>query len=299
MTTAVASTLRVLVLVALVMLALRAPAAERVVRREVFFREGYDMVPLRRTANHHWYLTGKLDGRRRSCLIDSGWSYTAVSTNTARFLVRSNAVGELRLGNVVLSNQPIAVLDLRAENEPTSYDVVLGLDFLLRHAALLDCGAGRLFLKRGETQSAGRLYETNLVAAGWQAVHLNQLQPPALVCPVDLAGSRLMWLVDSGAVWSCLDSAEALRLGIASAPSLSRIHGPAATARTVAVAELRGWKIGTFLQPDASVAVLNLASLGMGKEGKLFPQITGILGGAELLSRRAIIDFGTRKLWLK
>ena len=101
-------------------------------------------------------------------------------------------------------------------------------------------------------------------------------------------------------MWSCLDLAFAAQAGLQTGAALQRMAGPGANRqRAFRVAELKSWTLGTAPMPDRTVAVFALADWGMGVGGKLFPEVHGILGGAELKSGAALIDCGNRKLWLR
>jgi hypothetical protein len=50
---------------------------------------------------------------------------------------------------------------------------------------------------------------------------------------------------------------------------------------------------------DVNLAVFSLKPWGLGIDGKLFNDVSGILGGAELIANGAVIDFSSRKLWLR
>lgn len=275
--------------------------AERWNLAQTLADQGYDAVALRRTGEHHLFLFAKVDGRRRSCLLDTGWSFTTFSTNTAGRLAVSNLIPRLTLGRVVLTNESGLVQDLRVRGQPAPYDMVLGCDFLRRHHAIIDCAAPRLYLRNAPLPvGAHRAWEQAMRGAGFQEINLQLRAPPALTCTAtinDVAGN---WLVDSGAMWSCLDDQVAQTLQVRARPTLNRMMGAAANdARAFAVADLKSWRLDAMPMPATSVAVFPLKDWGMGPSGKIFPDVGGILGGAELHKFRAVIDCGGLKLWVR
>jgi predicted aspartyl protease len=262
---------------------------------------GYEVVALQRTQANHWYVVGRAEGRRRSCLVDTGWSYTTVTTNTAARLDQTNLISALRLNRVTLGKVPVQVADLRVNGQPVSYDVVLGADFLVRHQALLDCGNARLYLRTTPPTAGERgQLETTLKELGWITIPLTRLDPPAWSIATQVNQHPLALLVDSGATWSCVDPHFAALLGLRVTPSLHQISGPAAAGRrNFSVAALREWRWGEQAVAPRNVAVFPLREWGLGPEGKLFPQLGGILGGAELLDARAVLDASGDQLWLR
>jgi predicted aspartyl protease len=288
-------------LLALVLMSGFAAAAERQSLGAKLGDAGFDTVRLRRTGQQHLFIFGQVEGRRRSCLVDTGWSFTTVSTNTAGRLVASNAVQQLKLGRVVLTNVPVVVSDLRVNGQPTAYDVVLGCDFLLRHQAIVDCGGDRLFLRRAEVLSAHDFdLGMFLSEAGWVEIPLQQRTPPAVTIAAHFNGQATELLVDSGAMWSCLDQRFAAAAGLRARASLNRMTGPAVgQQRAYAVADVKSWSLGLTPRGERTFAVFDLADWGLGAGGKLFPDVAGILGGAELKVWEALIDCGNRKLWVR
>ncbi|MGC3959871.1 MAG: pepsin/retropepsin-like aspartic protease family protein [Verrucomicrobiota bacterium] len=262
---------------------------------------GYETVPLRRTGQNHWFLFGQIEGRKRSCLVDTGWSFTTISTNTAGRLQETHLIRTLQLGSVTLTNIPTRASELRVNGQPTGYDMVLGCDFLLRSHAIIDCDNNRLFLRtRPSAATDWSGWETILTRAGWTNIALQERSPAALTCSARIHGQATELLVDSGAMWSCLDQTVATRAGLPTRMSAQRMTGPGANRqRAFQVAELKSWTLGPATMPERTFAVFALGDWGLGAAGKLFPEVGGILGGAELKSSAALIDCGNRRLWLR
>jgi predicted aspartyl protease len=267
----------------------------------VFEALDYETVTLRRTAANHWYGVGRIEERRRSCLVDTGWSFTTVTTNTARWLTQTNGVARMNLGRVLITNTPVRVANLRVNDRATAYDVVLGADFLLRHHAVLDCGSARLYLRQNPlTPPEQEKFERELMERGWVAVTLKRRTPPTWSVAAQINDQHVELLVDNGATWSCLDPQFARLAGLHPQPSLHQISGPAATgSRNISVAQVRNWRWGEQVVSPRSVAVFPLGEWGLGPQGKLFPEVGGILGGAELLAAQAVIDCSSDKLWIR
>lgn len=275
--------------------------AERVDLSTILPEAGYERIELRRTGENHWFLFGEVNGRRRSCLVDTGWSLATVSTNTAAHLNPSDIIAALELGWVVLTNQPVVVQDMRINGRPAPYDVVLGCDFLIRHHAVMDCANNRLYLRRTlpspwQTEEL----EHRLRGAGWIEIDLKLHEPPALTCEMRIKDQPITFLVDSGAVWSCLDTKTAQTLDLHVTPSPNRIRGAgAAGERELSVAKLKRVRIGDREIRHISVAVFSLTDWGLGPDGKVLKNVGGILGGRELAAAGALIDCRRLKLWLR
>jgi len=264
-------------------------------------RLGYQEIELRRTGENHLFLFARVNGRRRSCLVDTGWSLTTISTNTAQQRPTPGSLDELNLGRVTLTNEPTVVRDLRVNGQPTAFDLVLGCDFLIRHHAVIDCAGRRLYLRR-EALANEPMSELAawLRGRGFVALELKQHNPLALTCAAKLNGRDVAMLMDTGAMWSCLDKETARALELRVDPSANQITGAAAAGKRgfgvtcVARFEIGGWK-----RVDVNFAVLGLADWGLGPRGQLLNDVGGILGGDQLLANAAVIDCGQLRLWLR
>jgi predicted aspartyl protease len=264
-------------------------------------RLGYQEIELRRTGENHLFLFARVNGHRSSCLVDTGWSLTTISTNTAQRLTSTESLGELKLGAVTLTNEPTAVRDLRVKGQPTAFDLVLGCDFLLRHHAVIDCLGRRLYLRwealAGESKTE---LAASLRGRAFVALDLKRHNPLALTCPARLNGRDVELLVDTGAMWSCLDTEIARALGLRVEPSANQITGAAAVGkRALGVTRVEHFEIGGWKRADVNLAVLALADWGLGPNGQLLEGVGGILGGDQLLANAAVIDCGQLKLWLR
>ncbi len=276
-------------------------AAAQRIPAAVLSQLGYELIELRRTGQNHLFLFAQVNNRRRSCLVDTGWSFTTVSTNTAARLNPPLTIGQFKLGRVILTNEPVMVQDMRVNGRPAPYDVVLGCDFLTRHHAVIDCANNRLYLRRtAPSPEQAEVLERQLRNAGKLAIELKRHRPPALTCQAKINQQPVALLVDSGAVWSCLDAKTAAALNLQLSPSPNRIRGAgAAGQRELAVADLKQLQIGEREVRRLSVAVLNLADWGLGADGKVLENVGGILGGGELATLGAVIDCHQLKLWLQ
>ena len=262
---------------------------------------GYEQIELRRTDENRMFLFARVNGRKRSCLVDSGWSFTTISTNTAARLVNSNVIDRLELGGALFTNQSVITRDVRINGQPASFNVVLGCDFLLAHYAVLDCANRRLYLRRNaptidETARREKAFtDSNRVSA-----QMKLRSPPALTIAARLNGHDTDVLVDSGAMWSCLDTKIAREFSLRLTPSPNQISGAVITdKKNYLVTTVRELTVAGKTIKDVNLAVLSLEDWGFGPDGKLFSDVGGILGGAELVVNGAVLDFSSKKLWLR
>ena len=279
---------------------LRAAGADAADLDRTLRQLGYEQIILRGTAEHHLFLFGRVNGRQRSCLVDTGWSYTTINLNTARHLTTPGTVNELRLGRVTLTNEPVRAQDLRMNGQPASFDLVLGCDFLIRHHAVIDCAGRRLYLRPEPLANGAR---KALAAAlhrrgGGGGARLTRRAPLALTCAAKLNGGDVELLVDTGAMWSCLDSQVTQALGLRVAASPNQMSGATtARKREFGVTRVTAFELGGRKTAHVNFAVLDLADWGLGLDGQILGSVGGILGGDELAASRAVIDCDQLQLW--
>lgn len=261
-------------------------------------RLGFETTELRRTEQNHLYISGRANGRRVSCLVDTGWSFTTLQPGNG---VTGEAIAALRLGRVTFTNQPVRVEAIQFNRQPASFDLVLGLDFLRQHSAVLDCGQRRLFTRPApHADEATNDLATVLGQAGFREVPLRLKTPPAFTVTAVVNGERVELLVDSGAVWSCLDQRQVTRLGLQPQNSTTRITGAGATGiRPVAVANVKSLQLGAVEIKGQTLALLDLADWGFAAPEKTLSEVQGILGGDLLAALNAVIDCPRLKLWLQ
>jgi predicted aspartyl protease len=277
---------------------LSASAAEGRGERDVFLRLGYEPIALRRTAENHLFLLGQVNGRKRSCLVDTGWSFTTAQADKS---LPMSPPEILKLGRTTFTNQPVRAEKVFFNGQHASFDVVLGLDFLGRNFAVLDCGNRRLFTRRAAlSDAAQRDFDDTLRRAGYCEIELQFKTPPALTLVARMNGEPVELLLDSGAVWSCVDERQCARLGLKPMPSAARITGAGATGRrSVAVADVKSLQLGVVELKDHTLALFDLADWGFAAPDQALSEVQGILGGDLLAATRAVIDCHRLKLWLK
>lgn len=271
---------------------------------------GYRCAPLQRSADGHLHLRARLNGHRSVTLVDTGWSFSTLAASKAKRLFKLSAtapptgsalIQRVELGKLAFRDQPVRIEPLLFHGQPASFECVLGLDFLRRHFALLDCGRGRLYLRHAAPSAAEvERLESLLRQSGYSAVTLRLNEPPALTCLSRVNGQDLELLVDSAAVWSVLDAHHLERLKLRAEPTLARLTGAGNTGtRPVLLAEPRTFELEHIALHAPRFAVMNLADWDMAAPDTPLPKVGGILGAPELRALEAWLDCHGLKLWVR
>jgi len=248
-------------------------------------------VDLRRTEENHLFVWGRANGKKLSVLVDTGWSHTtwnvSGSTNTS-----STNIARLGLGSVTLTNVPAVVQDVRFNGQPASFGLVLGVDFFRNRDAMIDCAKRKLYLHTSRS--------TKPISPDYIPVPMTLKNPLALTCPVMVNGHPVELLVDTAAVWTCLDGRQLARLDLKPKPTPRKITGAGNTGkRNLAVAETREFKVGGVVLKNVNCAVVDLKDWGLAAPGARLAEVQGILGGGELARLNAFIDCRSLTLWIK
>jgi predicted aspartyl protease len=286
-----------------------------------FARLGWEPIALRRTEENHLCLSGRLNGQRQSVLVDTGWSFTTVSTNAARQLKTQADPGatsrdpffrpneqaaavlldRLKLGPVEFVNQPALAQNLVFNGRRAPFDVVLGCDFLIRNFGVVDCLNRRLYVRHvGPSEQQQAELEATLRRSGFVAVPLHGQTPLTLAGPARVNGEPLEMLVDSAAPWTCVDVRQVERLRLKPTASPAKLTGVGRTGtHRVGVATVKSFRLADVEVKLANVAVLDLADWGLAAPDAALSEVQGLLGGEMLAAMSAVIDCHASRLWLK
>lgn len=261
-------------------------------------RLDFETIELRRTGDNHLYRSGRVNGQRRSCLVDTGWSFTTLQAGKTPALA---TLERLEFGRVAFTNQPVRVENIVFNGQPAAFDLVLGLDFLRANFAVLDFGGRRLFTRAAPLPDEAQTdFEQTLRRAGFCEIALQLKTPLALTFAAQVNGESVEMLLDSGAAWTCLDQRQCARLKLKPLPSATKIIGAGKTGgRSVAVTEVKSLQLGGVGLPDVTLALFDLADWGFAAPEKTLSEVQGILGGEWLAATSAVIDCHRLRLWVK
>ena len=173
-------------------------------------------------------------------------------------------------------------------------DGVLGLDVLLRHKALINCGTKLVFFK---VDQARRINLGSVAASEkFTRVPIQREETGALTVPCSIGGQPTRLLVDTGAFVTIFHEGFVKSLGLAAEPTgISAEFGRGASKR-ISAAKLDDFNIGVFKMPPEKFGVAPLPQFAL-QQGS--SKIAGILGMDSLYTYHAIIDLDGMGLFLK
>ncbi len=273
---------------------------------------------------------GRLTGKKRSFLLDTGWGVTTLDDRAARGLKTLGELNvklddglggqlsdpdivlmeELTLGRAAFLNQPAVQRKLKAGASPWEQDGVLGMDFFFRNHCLFDCAGQRLYVRASKPS----VETTDTLAKSFRLsgfIEVPMAGRYGTTIDVEINGQTIKFLVDTGAFATIVDDSQAVRLGLkklksASPPTGSRIRedvegrvfGAGEIGQeTLYASDVKSFRIASQPWRKVQVGVADLARWGVAKPGTRNPENQGLLGAELLVQHHALIDFTGSRLW--
>ena len=208
-------------------------------------------------------------------------------------------IPQMDFAGLTLKNIPAVFVDLTSMNQLQQRngergplgDCILGLDALCRLHAVIDCGAGKIFLHPATPRESA--------PSGWRAVPM-RLVGQHLIVPVVLNDFHAAFMVDTGSPASIIDSAlcfnQRIPVGDPNLP-IEAIHHKI----TAALATISDVQIGSVDLGQTHVAVFDFNTL-TGADGKTSGAalpFNGLIGAQTLERLKAIIDCNTMQLYIR
>jgi predicted aspartyl protease len=280
----------------------------------------YEELPLIRSAQNHLLVRAEINGKSALLGVDTGAPVSAVALNRrahfgmapinskstipTRLSINGafNSVAiarNLRLGALNLVDEPMVMVDLgglRRSNKRDEIDGILGADILFPTKAVLDCQRQILILKINPSVP-GTIPGFDLT--GFRRIPIHVSDGFNLYVDGSVNGKKARLMVDTGAFATLLHSrfVRGMKIPLRETPFSS--SGVNLKQRGVQMATISRLSIGSMDLERKDVGVINLEGLIHGGLLDASPPVAGLLGSEILRRHHAIIDFGTKTLYLK
>jgi hypothetical protein len=290
----------------------------------VLIEEGYTPISLKRVGNH-FYVSCKLNGRSTRLIVDTGAGGTVIASGTLKSLgaplterqgkvygflglaAKNIKVGEIKdfqVGPYQAGTHPVGAWDFSYQISPRGSDMdgLLGIDFLHRHQAIIDCFRMHLFLKSPSAPSSSAALSAGLRAGGCTEIPMQYVAYRGLTVPVRINGRSGYLVIDTGMTHTLLNqqAIAGLNMPLASAARLGRggwaMQDVGKHVSRVQLTHFTTMEIGNFSVPSQWVLV---GDLPYSKEGRTENLFFGYLGQDLLACYVGIVDCGALKLFLR
>ncbi len=296
--------------------------------------EGYTIVPLRRSAGPHLEAVARINGVIGRFLVDTGAQITVVnSTSLGKFHLAAvktgvrvyGAVGgpgetiqaalasRLQLGPCEASPFLLGVSDLSALNQGrpgrdnVPFDGIIGADVLQTFSFIIDCNGLRLYARPDANTHGGNQTTSNVSSElsgllrrrGYAEIPMKRLSISDFEITANVNGHRALWLVDTGAAITLLDTVISRRAGIKLNRTNFTVGGAGGGRRRIDIGIVENLKLSSMQVRSAVIAVsdISINNAALQEQGK--PPIDGYLGADFLRERGAVIDCAQMRLYLR
>ncbi len=283
----------------------------------------FQALSLERSRQNHLLVRVEINGKPALLGVDTGAPVSAISAarrshfgltsipGTSRLPARLRINGgfnrvtiahRLRIGALTLVDEPMVAIDLSAparasrEFHEQEIDGILGADILFPTEAVLDCKEQILFMKI-DPDVKGTVPGIN--HRGWKTMPIRVTEGWNLYVDSKLNGKPAQLMIDTGAFTTLIHRSfvKEMRLKTRDTPYTSGAVN--LDERGLQLAVIRRFAVGPYLVKGKEVGVMDLDGLIHGDLLKGKPPVAGLLGSEFLRRNHAIIDFGTRTLYLK
>ena len=285
----------------------------------------YEALPLERSSQNHLLVRAEINGKPAVLLVDTGAPLSAVAIDRAshfgmdpvnaksKIPSRLNINGafnamsiarSLRLGALNLVDEAMVLIDFtylqqsfgdKEEHERES-DGIIGTDILSPLMAVLDYDRMLLVLKINPRVS-GPVPGFNF--RGFRRVRMHESEGYNLYVDGSVNGTKARLMVDTGAFATLLHSQFVLRMNIPLRRTKFTSVGVNLAQSRVRLANITRFSVGSMDMQSHRVGVINLERLIHVGLLDASPPVAGLLGSEMLQRYHAIIDFGTKSLYLK
>ncbi|MEO8439398.1 MAG: aspartyl protease family protein [Spartobacteria bacterium] len=283
----------------------------------------FQALPLERSRQNHLLLRAEINGKPALLGVDTGAPVSAISSSRRKHFGMAALPGSsklpprlringgfnrvtiahrLRLGALILVDEPMVAIDLsgpaRAARQfhEQELDGILGADILFPTQAVIDCKKQVLFMKV-DPDVRGTVPGIN--TRGWKDMPIRVTKGWNLYVDSKLNGKPAQLMIDTGAFTTLIHRpfVREMRLKTRDTPYTSGAVN--LDERGLQLAIIRRFAVGPYLVKGKEVGVMNLDGLIHGELLQGEPPVAGLLGSEFLRRNNAIIDFGTRMLYLK
>jgi predicted aspartyl protease len=283
----------------------------------------FESLPLGRSRQNHLLVHAFINGKPALLGVDSGAPISAIalkrrahfgltgipgsSALPARLQINGafNSVAiakSFRLGGLTLVDEPVVVVDLGGSGHGSrrlreqEIDGILGADILFPTDAVLDCQKQVLVLKT-DPDFAGRA--PGVEYRGLRSVPIRVSETYNLYVDAVINGERARLMVDTGAFATLLHRGFVRKLHVAIHETPFSSSAVNLKQRGVEIARIRQLSVGSVDIVGKDIGVVDLGGLIHKDLLRGSQPVAGLLGAEILQSHHGIIDFGTRRLYLK
>lgn len=291
--------------------------------------QGYSALPLRRGVGPHLEVIARINGVPGRFLVDTGAQITVVNKPSLRRFhlvavktgvrvygavggpgerIEAALASRLQVGPCEASPFLLGVSDLSALNRgrrPAAegqFDGILGADVLQNFSFVIDCTGLRLYAKAAEGNSADGppLGLPGLMhSRGYSEIPMQRFSISDFEVQANVNGRKALWLVDTGAAITLLDSNISRAAGVKVNRTEFTVGGAGGGRRRIGIGVVQNLRLHSMHVHSAVIAVSDISANNASLQEQGKPPIDGYLGADFLREKGAVIDCSQMRLYLK
>lgn len=289
--------------------------------------EGYVSTPLRHGAGPHLEINARINGVTGLFLVDTGAQITVVNRGSLRRFhlnpvktgvrvygavggpgerIEAALASRIEVGPGEASPYLLGVSDLSALNQgrrkpaEARFDGIIGADVLQSFGFIIDCRGLRIYArKEGPGKRRSPRLAAYLAARRFTEVPMRRRSISDFEVTSNVNGHKALWLVDTGAAVTLLDSAISRQAGIKVNRTNLTVGGAGGGRKRIDIGVVENLRLSSLRVRSAVIAISDISthSSALQEEGK--PPIDGYLGADFLREKNAVIDCGQMRLFLR
>jgi predicted aspartyl protease len=279
----------------------------------------YQALPLTRSPQNHLLVRAEINGKPATLVVDTGAPISALATDRAKYfgvasvrprsnlpaLLNINGVDNriaitrnIQLGALNLVEEPLVLINFATGNHARSdreSDGILGTDVLIPLKAVIDYDRMLLVLKIDPTIPGP---VPGFDFRGFSRVRMHESAGSNLYVSGTINGTKATLMVDTGAPGTLLHSPFVALMKIPTEKTQFRSVGVNLSESRLHLANITRLSVGSMNLRSHRVGVTNLSGIihhGLNET----PPVVGLLGSQMLHDYHAIIDLGTKSLYLR
>lgn len=292
--------------------------------------QGYISLPLKRASGPHLETTARINGVNGLFLVDTGaqisvinrgslekFKLTAVKTGVRVYgavggpgeKIEAALASRLELGSCVASPFLMGVSDLGTLNQGRRrkvqghFDGIIGADVLQNFSFIIDCDSLQLFAKpsdsRGGTAPASNDLGGFLKPRGYGQVVMKRFSISDFEIQANVNDRRALWLVDTGAAITLLDTDLSRRAGVKLNRTNLSVGGAGGGRKRISVGIVDSLRLSSMRVRSAVIATSDISAGNAALQENGKPAIDGYLGADFLRQKGAVIDCAQMMLYLR
>jgi len=278
----------------------------------------YEVLPLFRSDHNHLLVRTEINDKPATLVVDTGAPISAVSLDRAKHfgltrvnpksdtpaelningaLSRLSIAKNIRLGAINLVDEPMVLISVPEHQGSGKLegDGILGTDVLSPLKAVLDFDRMLLVLKIDSTVPGP---VPGFDYTGFRRIRMQESDGGNLYVRSSINGTKARLMVDTGAPGTLLHSQFVVRMKIPTRKTRFSSIGVNLPESRIHLAEISNLSVGSMKMQSSRVGVINLTRV-IHSELDATPPVAGLLGAQMLHDYHAIINFGTKSLYLK